>query len=68
MSLIECKACGKEISTEARACPHCGHPSDEQLRVQKMEDKNTQSNQVGCMLVGIVIVIVGYILVMNAFK
>lgn len=24
MSLIKCKECGKEISTKADACPHCG--------------------------------------------
>lgn len=24
MALTECKECGKEISTKAKACPHCG--------------------------------------------
>lgn len=24
MALIKCRECGKEISTEAKACPHCG--------------------------------------------
>ena len=24
MSLIKCKECGKDISTEAKVCPHCG--------------------------------------------
>ncbi|HEU0283269.1 MAG TPA: hypothetical protein VFQ99_05755 [Gallionella sp.] len=24
MALINCKECGKEVSTEATACPHCG--------------------------------------------
>lgn len=24
MALINCKDCGKEVSTEAKACPHCG--------------------------------------------
>lgn len=27
MALIACKACGKEISGEAKACPHCGQPN-----------------------------------------
>jgi hypothetical protein len=27
MSLIPCRECGKEISTEARACPNCGAPT-----------------------------------------
>lgn len=26
MALIACPECGKEISTEARACPACGYP------------------------------------------
>ena len=25
--LIECKACGKQISKNAAACPHCGEPN-----------------------------------------
>lgn len=24
MALVACRECGKEISTDARACPHCG--------------------------------------------
>ena len=24
MALIKCKECGKEISTQAEECPHCG--------------------------------------------
>jgi len=27
MALIECPACGRQISTEAEACPQCGHPN-----------------------------------------
>jgi hypothetical protein len=27
MPLIPCPACGREISTEAAACPQCGHPN-----------------------------------------
>jgi hypothetical protein len=26
MSLIPCPECGREISTNAEACPHCGNP------------------------------------------
>lgn len=25
--MIKCKACGKDISSKAKACPHCGNPS-----------------------------------------
>ena len=27
MALISCRECGKPVSTEAAACPHCGAPS-----------------------------------------
>jgi hypothetical protein len=27
MPLIDCPACGRQISTEAEACPQCGHPN-----------------------------------------
>ena len=26
MPLINCTECGKQVSTEAKACPNCGHP------------------------------------------
>jgi hypothetical protein len=27
MPLIDCAACGRQISTEAASCPQCGHPN-----------------------------------------
>lgn len=35
--LINCPACGREISSEAKKCPHCGHP-------QKKKNQNHPSN------------------------
>ena len=26
MALIKCPECGKDVSTKAKACPHCGYP------------------------------------------
>jgi len=26
MALVKCKDCDKEVSTEAKTCPHCGAP------------------------------------------
>ena len=26
MALVKCRECGKDVSTEASACPHCGAP------------------------------------------
>jgi len=33
MALKKCKECGREISTEAKVCPHCGkkHPTGERI-------------------------------------
>jgi hypothetical protein len=32
MSLVKCRQCGKRVSTEAAACPHCGCPEPGQSR------------------------------------
>src|SRR5262245_3556513 len=31
MALINCPECGKEVSTAAKECPHCGYPVAERL-------------------------------------
>ena len=31
MALVECKACGKQISENAKECPHCGEPLSKKL-------------------------------------
>jgi hypothetical protein len=48
MALIKCKECGKEISNEAEACPHCGK-------------KNKKAEGLGCGTL-IVVLIGGFIL------
>ncbi len=32
MALISCRECGREVSTEALACPHCGAPAPGQQK------------------------------------
>ncbi len=32
MALIKCEECGKEISSEALTCPHCGATTSEGKR------------------------------------
>lgn len=32
MALIKCRECGKEVSTKADVCPHCGAPQKKQQR------------------------------------
>lgn len=53
MALKPCKECGREISTEAKACPHCGK--------QNPTGMKTSPLAMGC-LVLIVLVIVGKII------
>ncbi len=35
MSLINCPVCQKEASSNARACPHCGHPFYSDASIKK---------------------------------
>ena len=30
MAIIKCPECGKDVSTAAEACPHCGYPFKKQ--------------------------------------
>jgi DNA-directed RNA polymerase subunit RPC12/RpoP len=32
MALVKCPDCGKDVSTEAEACPNCGYPMNTALR------------------------------------
>lgn len=57
MALVVCKDCGKEISTEALACPQCGRPSVQHAAGQ----------QVGNMLKGCAGIVVGSIMLVVAF-
>ncbi|GEM_PF-2600390 len=39
MALIKCPECGKEVSTSAAACPHCGYPMQKATGVQSVAKK-----------------------------
>ncbi|MGD0106391.1 MAG: zinc ribbon domain-containing protein [Rhodopila sp.] len=54
MPLTQCPACGKEISTEATACPKCGHPL-EKLAARK----NQQKGRLGCFT--IILIVAGFV-------
>ena len=36
MSLVKCPECGKEVSTEAKLCPHCGYPLEKKESKKKV--------------------------------
>ncbi len=43
MALLKCNDCGKDVSTEAEACPHCGCPQkEEQVGVPKCPTCNSK--------------------------
>ena len=37
MALIRCPECGKQISSRAKACPHCGFPMDDVVKPNEEE-------------------------------
>lgn len=43
MALIKCEECGKEISSEALTCPHCGATTAEGKRHKKFQANNKLS-------------------------
>jgi zinc ribbon protein len=49
MALIKCKECGKEISSDAVSCPHCGKP-------QFSATTNTSKKMTGWQMVALVVV------------
>lgn len=58
MALVKCHECGKDISTEALACPNCGAPTDPSKK-QTLSAKEAGSPILGLivliLIVGIVI-------------
>ena len=42
MALIQCPACGKEVSSSAASCPNCGCPIDTSIRCPKCGSSNTK--------------------------
>ena len=58
MALINCKECGKEMSSSASACPSCGKPAED---VAKKERSKKRGNVQGA---GCLIIIVGFVLML----
>lgn len=46
MSLIQCPDCSKEVSTDAKSCPHCGRPK-ELTFFEKLDSFGKGSGSVG---------------------
>ena len=48
MALIKCAECGKEISSNATACPHCGSPVPKKMVPVTVERNSTIAMAVNC--------------------
>ncbi len=44
MALIQCPECGKEVSTAASSCPHCGYP----LKKEEPAEYETMTIKIRC--------------------
>jgi zinc ribbon protein len=56
--LTKCRECGKEISDQATACPHCGAPQ----KIAPATKKNASSTCLGCVLIVGLLILVGVFL------
>ena len=66
MALEACRECGKEVSTEAHACPHCGVPMDEKPKAQTTTTQLTSKKWKAHNIVSSVIIAVGiFIMIMG---
>lgn len=46
MALISCPECGKEISDQVTACPHCGYPCNKEVSSDASSAAPTKSNKI----------------------
>lgn len=69
MALIKCKECGKEISSDAKSCPHCGKPNQEAAITAKITKKITRKIsplQIGIIGTGVLVLIFVLVVVATA--
>lgn len=50
MALIKCPECGREISSNAAACPHCGNPVPKKMCPVHIERNREIALLIGCMI------------------
>jgi len=64
MALVKCPECGKDVSSKAAACPHCGHPINGSAPPQapingkKAKKKTPKGCQIGCLSVAVIFAII----------
>lgn len=47
MALFPCRECGKQISTQAQACPHCGAPLSHSVQTIEQTGKHYKAMKLG---------------------
>lgn len=59
MPLIACPACGKQISSQAPSCPHCGHPIAFRLIENSgetiLQSTDRGKSKIGCFLIALIV-------------
>lgn len=65
MPLIPCPECGREISTQAAACPQCGAPA---ATVSPTEKRRRSPTAMGCLFAALSLVVVIILLLIVAPK
>lgn len=60
MALVQCQECGSEVSTEADACPRCGHADPAGTTAAKKQQR--KDTWLGCAVMGCGIPILGLLL------
>lgn len=58
MAIGQCRECGKDVSTEAASCPHCGAPNPVASAAAEPEKKQEIGFVAGCLMVVMLFVIV----------
>jgi len=60
MAMIKCKECGKEISSLAEKCPHCGHMT------RYGKEMNDKKGNKGAFYLGAILMVIGLILFLSS--
>ena len=59
MAMIKCRECGKDVSNQADACPHCGCPVKKADAIIEAAEKKKTEN---LCLIGMIVAIVSWFL------
>jgi len=57
MALVKCSECGKEVSDKAGACPHCGNPMGDVVKLRQEVAQTKTNNSILIAIVSIMIIL-----------